>query len=122
MEMTVEIITPNGTKENQTDPHEYYKDALAIINYDIMISHIYVKKGLACYCVPNLDMNKFGYSFRHRPYDAIEAIRNGYANNIIGNKLIKMINSKDSDSSRLAELIKQPIMHTHYVVCYVGGS
>lgn len=121
MEMTVEIITPNGTKENQTDPHEYYKDAYTIINYDIMISHIYMWQELACYYVPNLNMNKFGYSFRHRPYDAIEAIRDGYANNIIEDKLIKTINSEDCDSSKLAELVKQPILHTHYIVCYIGG-
>ena len=84
--MTVSIETPNGLEDNKNNPHEYYKDAYAnIVTHDGIIVHSYIyvdPDGLALYQVPN--PNVFGHSFDRRPYDALMAIRAGYANDIIG--------------------------------------
>lgn len=122
--MTASIEAPNGSKSNRDNPHEYYKNAYAnIVTRDgiILQSEIYVDTdGLAFYQVPNLNMS--GYSFSRRPYDALMAMRLGYANTIVGDICAKTINSKDLDTSEIKIFSDRDIQYTNYLLAYIGSD
>ena len=122
--MTVSIEAPNGSKSNRDNPHEYYKNAYAnIVTKDgiILQSEIYVDTdGVAFYQMPNLNMS--GYSFNRRPYDALMAMRLGYANAIVGDTCVKAINSKDFGISGMRIFSTSDIQYTNYLLAYIGSD